>query len=330
MSQDTTSSVPEVRSVKDQGGCVNIALTVCTCNRPKGLARVIESLAQLRVPDNCSVQLVVVDNSPDGNADQTVEKLKQVFPWELSYIHETRSGISFARNASLDYVVPKQIDYMASVDDDMHVHPDWLFELFLVATNSGAAAVMGYLQFDYPGDRDWWVDEAYRLDKHAPADGALLDQGSTCGCLIKLDCVRSLNLRFDEDLNKSGGEDTLFFAQIKVHGNDIRYAAKALSFEVLGPERMRIRWWLKRWYRTGITTAVVSIATNEKNRAGVLYDGFVRIVLGVAGTVVCLPWLLSRRTKGMRAVRMIFRGSGYVAAAIGIRYDEYAGGGRGE
>lgn len=330
MSQSNSSPVLEFASVESDVKLLRIALVVCTCNRPKGLERVVTSLAKLQMPSHYLAQLLIIDNSADGNARQTVEQLKAGLPWEVQYVHETKSGISFARNAALEYVIPRQFDYMASVDDDMHVDPEWLVELIEIATSSSDAAVIGRRKIDYPGEKHWWVDEAYRLDSHEPADGALLEQGHTGGCLVKLDCVRSLKLRFDEDLSKSGGEDTLFFAQILDNGDNIRFASKAISYEVLGADRMRVRWWLKRWYRTGNTSALVSMATNHSSRFRVFYDGVVRVTLGLAGTVLCMPWLMRRRTKGMRAVRMVFRGSGYIAAVMGARYDEYAEGGRGE
>jgi len=321
--QNTAASNENVEGLR-------IVIALCTCNRPKGLERVLQSLSELEMGDGLSVQTLVVDNSAEGNARTVVEKLRANVPWEVSYIHEVKSGISYARNAALEHVLPMPYDYMASIDDDMHVDPNWLTELMSVATETGDEAVIGCTLFDYSGDMSWWVEGAYRLDYREPENGSLLDQGHTGGSLIKLDCIRALKLRFDEDLGKSGGEDTLFFERILNHGGKIRCASGAISYEVLGADRMRVWWWLKRWYRTGNTTGLVALAASRKSRFRIFTDGVIRVGLGLMGTLVSLPWLLCRRTTGMRAVRTVCRGSGYIAAVVGLRFNEYAGGGRGE
>ncbi len=290
----------------------------------------LTSIGNLKVRDDFIVQLLVVDNSVDGNAYLLVDRMRAKLPWQVDYFHEVRSGISFARNAALDQVMPRQFDFMVGLDDDMHVDPDWLVELISVATQTDAEAVISCRKFEYSGVMSWWVDGAYQLDHRKPVDGLLLNQGHTGGYLVKLDCVRSLNLRFDEDLGKSGGEDTLFFDRILSEGGRVVYAEKAISYEVLGSDRARVRWWLKRWYRTGNTSGLVALASDRSTRLRVLFDGFIRVFFGVAGTIISLPWLLRRRATGMRAVRMLCRGSGYVAAALGSRYEEYAQDGRTE
>jgi len=324
---------------------MRIVIAICTYNRPLGLKRALMSLAKLRTQDDFEIEFVVVDNSTDGNARALLEEMRESLPWEAVYIHEAKPGISCARNAGLEHALAQSFDFMVGIDDDMHADENWLIELTSVATKTRAEAVMSYQEFECSGEMSWWVDEAYRLDRREPAsyrpdqasdgtepdsdsteqaDDMSLEQGSTGGCLIRLDYVRSINLRFDEDYGKSGGEDSMFFDQLRSEGGRIIYAPKAIVYEVVGTERMTVHWWVKRWYRTGNTTGLVSLVSNRKTRLRVFLDGLLRIILGFVGTIVSLPWLLLQHAKGMRAVRMLCRGTGYVAAAIGVRYDEYS------
>ena len=306
-----------------------VAITLCTYHRPRGLERALRSLSRLELPRETDVELFVIDNAPDGNARSVVERMRPVLAYEVRYRNELTPGISAARNRALDEAVAEGFDFMVSVDDDMHVEPGWLAELLAVATESGAAAVIGRREYEHDGSMSWWVNGAHRLDYRPPDDRAPLEQGHTGGALVRLDPVRALGLRFEESLGKSGGEDTLFFDRIIRTGGRILYAKRALSHEVLGPDRLRIRWWLRRWYRTGNTSGMVSLVAGRR-RVRVLADGLIRIALGLGGTLAALPWLLRRRTRGMRTVRMVCRGCGYVAAAFGLRYEEYASDKRGE
>lgn len=312
----------------------SIVIGICTFNRPRGLRRALTSLSAIRVKKSYAIEVLVVDNSDDANARNLVTSLADHYPWTLNYLHEATSGISFARNAALEKILPSEASFLACIDDDMHVDPQFLIELLSVADARQATAVISCKRFDYSGPMSWWVDGAYAQDYREPEYDTPLNQGHTGGCLIRLDFVRHQKLRFDENLSKSGGEDTLFFDQMLHHGGHIWYASNAVSYEVLGPERMRIQWWLKRWYRTGNTTAMVRLNSDSHARLStrllVVIDGVVRITCGLFGTLICLPWLLCRRTTGMRSVRMLCRGSGYIAAAAGKRYDEYARGDRGE
>lgn len=317
-------------AVKSNPHPLRIAVVVCTYNRPHGLERVLRSLARLRTPDVAIVELVIVDNSADGNARGLIETMLGELPYAMQYIHEPEPGISAARNAALEWILLQRFDFMASIDDDMHADPDWLAELMTVAVESSAHAVIGCTLFDYVGAQSWWVDEAYRLDDRGPGDRDPIDQGHTGGSLVRLDLPISRNMRFELNLGRSGGEDTLFFDEIIRHGGRMLYAGKAISHEVLGPDRARVRWWLRRWYRTGNTTGLVALTADKNARARVAVDGVVRMSAGFVGTLVSLPWLLRRRAVGMRAVRMLCRGAGYIAAALGSRYDEYGRGDRGE
>lgn len=317
---------------------LSVVIGICTYNRPKGLQRALVSLAGMHVNKSLAIEVLVIDNSADANARELVKMLAGKFPWNLNYLHESASGISFARNAALDRLRASDTNYFATIDDDMYVDPGFLTELMSVAENNAADAVISCKRFDYSGAMSWWVDGAYRQDYREPQNDIPLTQGHTGGCLIRLEFVRSKKMRFDESLGKSGGEDTLFFDQMLRNGGNIWYASKAISYEVLGAERMRMQWWLKRWYRTGNTTGLVRLSSIRYSRAGtrmitrfsVIVDGTVRIVSGFIGTLVCLPWLLCHRSTGMRSVRMLCRGSGYIAAAAGKRYDEYVKDDRGE
>lgn len=304
---------------------IRVAIVVCTFHRPRGLTSVLESIARVARPEHVDLHVFVIDNAPRGGAREAVEHRLRRSPEALVWVHEPAPGISAARNRALECVLDHRpaFDFMATLDDDMHVDEAWLRELLKVARETAADAVMARVEFAYDGGRDWWVEAARALDAHAPGDRQSLSQGHTGNSLVRVECVRRAGLRFDEGFGLSGGEDTVFFDRMLQGGARLVYAEHAIAYECLTPERLRVRWWLMRWYRTGNTTGRVNLLAGRRSRVETFLDGVIRVVFGAAGTVAGLPLLLLRQRRPMRAVRMVFRGSGYVAAAFGARFREY-------
>jgi len=109
-------------------------IVVTTCNRPAQLRRCLASLRTLR--HSRPVQIVVVDNRPDSNLAAPVVG---EFPG-VELVLESRPGSSAARNAG---VAAARGDFIAMVDDDMHVSPDWLERLLAPFARDDVMAVAG-------------------------------------------------------------------------------------------------------------------------------------------------------------------------------------------
>lgn len=96
---------------------------ICTRKRPEELQR---SLASLAVQDHPSFSVLVVDNSI---GDEATAAVVQSFKPKLniSYMIETRPGLSRARNTGLRSALSG--DIVAWLDDDEVADPMWLSEL---------------------------------------------------------------------------------------------------------------------------------------------------------------------------------------------------------
>ncbi len=82
-----------------------VAVCVCTCNRPRLLGRLFAILERLEPGDRGplleGVELVVVDNRPDGRARAVCDSWRDRLPVALRFVEEPEPGISFARNRAL-------------------------------------------------------------------------------------------------------------------------------------------------------------------------------------------------------------------------------------
>ncbi|MEA5511027.1 glycosyltransferase [Crocosphaera sp. UHCC 0190] len=111
----------------------NISLIICTRNRPESLTRCLESLQKL---SHFPKEIIIVDN-----ASISSDKVKQMTElWGMRYIHEPRKGLSIARNTGIRQATGEII---AFTDDDVVVHPDWIFRLGQTFSDPNLMAVTG-------------------------------------------------------------------------------------------------------------------------------------------------------------------------------------------
>lgn len=93
-----------------------VTVAVCTRERPRDLARCLESIAALADPPD---EILVVDNAPRSSATrEVVDKFSGV-----RYLCEPKKGLSSARNTAMAEATGHIV---AFADDDVIVHPDWV------------------------------------------------------------------------------------------------------------------------------------------------------------------------------------------------------------
>jgi len=303
-----------------------IAVCVCTYNRPLGLRALLQSIAGQRfvhLADD-QVQIVVIDNSPDGAIAASGDLPAGRFA--VSAVHEPSKGLSVARNRAIDEARRVGASHVAFIDDDELPHPGWLEALYATVGAMGAAAAIGPVVpiFERPPQRSLPLP-AY-ADRRRPRIGGLVDDGYTCNTICALSAIEAHSLRFDNRFNATGGEDTYFFKQLRDKGLSIAWAEDAVVFSVIPRHRMTAQWLWRRWYRTGDIEAHLG-RYSPSTAAGRLANftrGMARIVAGgarIAGTVLLKSW--RRPDAVVASFYTACRGAGLVASVFGHRYNEY-------
>lgn len=307
-----------------------VLIGICTMNRPEGLGRALDGLARLRLATlaDGDVTVEVVDNSRDGNAAAAVGSLQQGFRFALGYRHVPVRGLAVARNAAIASALERGATHLAFIDDDEVPASAWLEEIMRAVATPGAAAAVGpVLPLFAAPPPDWLPADAYAT--RAVCDGDRVKAGYTGNCVIDCAALAAAGLRFDQRLNDSGGEDTAFFRALQATGRHIAWAERAEVWETVPQQRMRARWLLWRWYRTGLVEARLDAfaAPSAATLARSLGKGVLRLAGGVAkiaGAALSAP-RGTRREAVLASCYTICRGAGYVAGAVGMTRNEYAG-----
>jgi hypothetical protein len=131
--------------------------------------------------------------------------------------------------------------------------------------------------------------------------------------------------RFDDRFALTGGEDLQFFRRARSLGARIVWADEASVEEWVPASRANLRWLLNRAYRGGTTLGQV-----DRDRPDVfiarpmrVLRGLGRVVQGALLTPVALVALRDRHVRLVRALQLIWRGTGMITGVLGRRYEEY-------
>lgn len=102
--------------------------------------------------------VIVVDDNPDRWALKVVEESERSFPLGLHYRWTGSGNIATARNAGLEAGLG-MAEWVAMVDDDQIVVPEWLTELLATARDHDADAVTAPVYVRFPDDAPRWLVE---------------------------------------------------------------------------------------------------------------------------------------------------------------------------
>ena len=115
---------------------MRVAICIITRRRPDGLARLLQSLEVISVPEGVEVELVVVENDAPSDKRPPPTSLR------MQHAFEAEPGIPAARNRTLDIALADPgVEMLAFLDDDETVDSEWLVALLRTARRSDASGL---------------------------------------------------------------------------------------------------------------------------------------------------------------------------------------------
>ncbi|WP_332702273.1 glycosyltransferase family 2 protein [Devosia sp.] len=292
---------------------ISVDICICTFRRPF-LAETLRSVAALAIED-VAVRVIIADNDASASARDLVAAVERDFPWPITYVHAPAANICIARNACLDVA---SADYVAFIDDDETVSPQWLVELLDTARLTRADAVLGPVHAVYDARTpEWMVEGDFHSTLPVVVNGAIRT-GYTCNVLIRR-VAPFAALRFDLALGRSGGEDTDYFYRLTALGGTIAEAPDALVYEPVPAERAAMAWLIRRRLRMGQTHGM--LVRGARLPAAAIAVAKAGYCVAMTGMTAFSP--IGRRKNLLRAVLHM----GVVGGIMGVRQAVHYGDG---
>ncbi len=274
---------------------VQIDICVATFMRPTLLGQLLESLMQLRLVDNLSVRIVVIDNDAAGSARSIVSGFSgRQLPvvYDIEPIH----NIALARNRS---VANSTADFIAFIDDDELAEKDWLKTLLGALNKYAADAIFGPVIPTFPDNLPSWIRRGGFYDRPRFASGTRLEVGRTGNALVKGSWLRKCERPFDKEYGLSGGEDSDFFRRVRQDGGILIWCDNAIVYEKVPVDRLSVKYLAARAFSGGQIYAFSVLP--KYGFAGMLKWFLLRVGLLIAALLLMLlAWPLVRRLRHCR------------------------------
>lgn len=286
-----------------------VSICIATCNRNEMLSRCLKSICQANRSDNYEYFVVVIDNNDEPNSECVVSSFKESM--EFIYDWERKPGIPFARNRCLKHALDINSDFIAFLDDDEWVEPDWLINIVAAVDKDEVDVVSGGVNQEKNGRI---------FSKRAFNSIVSRNIAETDNVIFKSWIAEELS--FDEDFAQTGGSDAMFFRRAIELGAKIKSCPGAIATEEMPISRQGMRWRLQRHFRYGMTHCMIE----RKLEYGaspffLVIRGLILIPVG--GFEYIINFALGGSEKAKKGIDRIMRGLGSLSYFFGVRYNEY-------
>lgn len=298
----------------------HVAICIATYRRPEGLVRLLHSLASLAFGSQPSprITIVIIDNDATGTLHPAVAEAIAASPLIIRRYVEPTRGLAAVRNACLDRS-PADSNFLAFVDDDEWVEPQWLHHLLEKQQQTGATIVQGPVKPRYDMPPQSWLADTGIYEVGPFSESEHLSYGATGNVLISRAALTASGARFHDRFNLSGGEDVDFFSQLQRAGNAIVAAPTAVAYEDVPADRLTLAWALRRRFRTGHSLGLIA-----RHHGGITNRILKALARTTYGTAVALVGMVSSRTRVVRGLLDIAWGLGTLAAFTPLHLDQYS------
>lgn len=240
-----------------------VSLVICTRNRAPLLRKCLLALQQLNYPPS---EVIIVDNAPD---DDSTRKLVALHPG-VRYIKESRKGLDYARNRGIGAASSPVI---AFTDDDVELHPDWIWRMARVFKDPKVQALTGLImakeidtKAQYYFEKYWSFNRGYRPIVYGPAffksqlkaGVPVWMIGAGAGMAFRrtlFDAIGTFDTRLDMGAAGCSGDSEIWY-RVLAEGWNIRYDPLVIAYHTHRREKAAFKKQIYQYMR-GFSAAVL-------------------------------------------------------------------------
>ncbi len=302
---------------------MNISVCIATYRRCGSLDALLGDLAW---QEHKPYEVIVVDNDAEGSARPVVKRWRHsdaLYP--IHYDIQPFKNIAMTRNRTVELASG---EWIAFIDDDERAPASWLFLLMLAMLRSGADGVLGPVEPVVPPDAPRWIRRGRFYDWARMPSGTVVPRNKLrFGNLLMLGTLlRSSSPPFNPAYGLTGGEDGDLLARLAQQGARFIWCDEAGVHEPVAPDRLSLRWLLRRAMRGGQDFARHSLSgrygrATRAYRAVLFWRSLLQLV--IAAVLAAVVWPAGRH----HAVHYLMKGAanlGKLSAFWGWHYREYA------
>jgi GT2 family glycosyltransferase len=310
---------------------LTITVVIATHNRAGLLTTTLDRLRQQAFEPGDEV--IVVDNASTDATSEVIARAAARFPVPLHARHDLSPGKAPALNAA---IVGARGHVLALTDDDVLVGPEWIATIRRLFADPSLALVGGRVDPHWQREAPAWL-QVEEHGRYGPMSSplALLHYGEAQDLGARTAVGANMAIRrsvFDElggfspNLGKRrgtllGGEDHDLCQRAVAAGHRCEYRPELTVQHWVPAERTRLRYFLRWFFWSGITHAVIETASDPKTaehrpRASPLH-WLRRFVVGTASAP--LQALSGRAASAAAQAMDAAYALGYLAMRVGGR-----------
>lgn len=298
-----------------------ISVCIATHKRPQQLAGLLDDLVIQTLRPS---QIIVVDNDPAESARATVSEKASAHPG-ISWTYDTQAvkNISLTRNATMAHASGQ---WLAFVDDDERVRPDWLEQLHKAAVIHQADGVLAPVTPTLPPHAPDWLQRGNFYENPRFPSGTIVPSNVLRIGNALLSARYAKQHSFDPLYGLTGGEDLDFLLRVRHAGAVLVWSDEAVADEGVAEARMSVIWILKRALRGGqdygrfyLMGRFGSVGFFQK----MLFFFQSLLQAGVA-FLLFLIYLPAGKTKSYQWLKKTAANLGKLSSYVGLHHKEYA------
>ena len=292
-----------------------IAISLCTCKRPKMLEKALKSLETISIPENIIIEVLVVDNDKNQSAKEIVFAYQKNSRYEVHYHTEPKRGLSFARNKVLEEAAKLGASHILFFDDDEYLATDCLkSHIDFYNENENAIIISGpTINVFAPNTPNYIMKNIVFTQTTTKQHKNIRKTCAAGNVFFPISLYTKFGIKFSEEYVFMGGEDGDFFGRASKAGFTIVWNSNAIIYEEVPKARTTPEYIFKKCYYNGYAGAFNRI--KEKKKRQISY-AIKNIFLLFINCLLLIPSIIMGRAVFLNMLGICLRTKGKIDGSL--------------